>query len=128
MGAPVSFPTISSEWLKHVNDPQLDFEEITIAAAAGNLPTGTVLGKITASGKYKRHVAGAADGTETAAGILLDGVDASGASDVKAVRVRSNARIAPLALSWDVSVNTAPEKAAALASLAADRIFVANTY
>ncbi len=46
-----------------------------------NLVAGTVLGKITASGKYTAYSDGAADGSQTAVGVLFDNVDAS-AGDV----------------------------------------------
>ena len=50
------------------------------ARDSGNTPTttlrkGLVLGKVTATGKYKEYDNGVADGTETAAGILDDEVD-----------------------------------------------------
>ena len=45
-------------------------EVVTVAAAAAALPAGTVLGKITASGKYVAYSDAASDGTETAAGVL----------------------------------------------------------
>jgi len=50
-------------------------EEIIIAAAAGALKAGTVMGKITASGKYVAYANGAADGSEVAAGILYGPAD-----------------------------------------------------
>lgn len=49
-------------------------EEITIAAAAGAMVAGTVLGKITASGKYVAYSNAAADGSEVAAGVLYSAV------------------------------------------------------
>lgn len=42
--------------------------------ADGRIPSGTVLGVITASSLYGPYVAGASDGTETAAGILYGDV------------------------------------------------------
>lgn len=53
----------------------------TIVAAAGNLAAGTVLGRITASGKYTAYSDGATNGSEVAVGILRTHVDASGAAD-----------------------------------------------
>lgn len=70
------------------------------------------------SGKWKKHVNGAVDGTETAAGILLDTRDATSA-DTKAVIVDGPATIAALELTWDTSVDDDTKKNAALASLAA---------
>ena len=113
-----NYPTLSGDWLRHELDSRLNREEVTIVAGAGVLPTGAVLGKITASGKYKRHVNGASDGTQTAVAVLLNAVDASGGSDVKGVIVTGQAEIVALALSWDASVNENTKKNSALASLA----------
>ena len=46
-------------------------EEIIIASGAGVLYPGTVLGKITASGKYVLHDAALANGAQNAAAILF---------------------------------------------------------
>lgn len=119
MAIVTQYPKHSSEWLKHELDPQLYRAEVTIPASTGNLITGTVMGKITANGKWVPHVNGAADGTENAAGMLLHGVDASGGSDVKAVIVTGEARIAPVELTWDASVDSQAKKDAALTALAA---------
>jgi hypothetical protein len=51
-----------------------------------------VLGKITASGKYTEYSDGAADGSETAAAILYDNVDAS-AGDKDAVVIARYAEV-----------------------------------
>jgi len=45
-------------------------EKVVIAAAAGALVAGTVLGKISASQKYVAYNNAASDGSEVAAGIL----------------------------------------------------------
>lgn len=44
---------------------------VTVAGAVA-LPSGTVLGKITATGKYIKYVDGAADGSQAAAAILYN--------------------------------------------------------
>ncbi len=61
-------------------------EEIIIASGAGVLDPGTVLGKITASGKYVVHDTALSNGAELPANaiILFHGVDAT-AADVKTV-------------------------------------------
>jgi hypothetical protein len=56
---------------------------VTIASGAGVLTKGTVLGKITASGKYKAYNDANSDGTQTAKLILAEDVDATSA-DVNA--------------------------------------------
>lgn len=54
-------------------------DPITVAAGQ-NLKAGAVLGKITASGEYAAYNPAGVDGTETAAGVLYDAVDASAAA------------------------------------------------
>lgn len=68
-------------------------EEVTVAAAASALVAGTVMGKITASGKYVAYSNGAADGSEAAAGILYAAV-ADSAADQKAVLIVRHAEVA----------------------------------
>lgn len=58
-------------------------ETETIASGAGQLSAGTVLGAITATGKYQIAADGAGDGSEAPARILAADVDAS-AADVEA--------------------------------------------
>jgi hypothetical protein len=55
----------------------------TIASGAGILARGTLLGKITASGKYVKSLTASADGSEVPDAILLEAVDAT-AADVNA--------------------------------------------
>lgn len=62
-------------------------ENVTIAA--GNVvEVGQVLGKITSGGKYAHYDNSASDGTQTAAAISLNYVDASDADTLAAVFVR----------------------------------------
>jgi len=66
-------------------------DQITVASGQ-NLTAGTVIGKITADGKYAAYADGASDGTETAAGIILADVDAS-AADAEGVIINGNAEV-----------------------------------
>lgn len=67
-------------------------ENIVIAAAAAALPTGTLLGKITASGKHVAYADGASDGSQTAVGILYaTAPDLAG--DQKAVMIARDAEV-----------------------------------
>ncbi len=72
-------------------------EEVTVAAAAAALVAGTVMGKITASGKYVAYSNGAADGSEVAAGVLYAGV-ADSAADQKAVILARDAEVSGIRL------------------------------
>lgn len=58
---------------------QVVSHQITVASGAGVLTRGTVLGRITASGKYIKSVASANDGSQTPVAILADAVDATSA-------------------------------------------------
>lgn len=66
--------------------------EVRTIASGQNLAAGTVLGKITASGKYAAYDNAALDGTQTAVEVLFDNVDAS-AADVEAVTIARNAEV-----------------------------------
>jgi len=60
----------TGEFLLSEGNGSISREEVTIAAAAGALVPGTVLGKITTSGKYVAYNNAAADGSEVAAAVL----------------------------------------------------------
>ena len=61
----------------------------TITVLAGETPSaGAVLGKVTASGKYKALDPAAVDGSEVAAGVLFSDVDTS-ANDAEGVAIVS---------------------------------------
>jgi len=64
----------------HGVDTDVGVTLVSSAVDAGNTPTttlrkGLVLGKVTASGKYKEYDPSAADGSETAVLILVDEAD-----------------------------------------------------
>ena len=88
---------------------------ITVANSVA-LEAGTVLGKVTASGKYKLHDPSKSDGTENAAGILLAAVDASG-GDASGVAILRDAEVDTGALTFIDAISGA-NKTAALAALA----------
>jgi len=52
---------------------------VTIVTGSGVLKRGTVLGRITASGKYKPYASGSSDGSEVARAILARDCDATSA-------------------------------------------------
>ena len=63
-----------------------DYTRETVTIAAGRLEPGTVLGRITASGKYAAHDPAATDGTETAVALIWGKADAT-AGDAPAVAI-----------------------------------------
>jgi hypothetical protein len=93
-------------------------EEIIVASGAGVLVPGTVLGKITASGKYVLHDAGLSNGAETAAAILYNGVDATSADVTAVATVNGPATINGNELTFKTGISDA-NKTAAIAALRA---------
>ena len=88
----------------------------TITIASGQvLPAGAVLGKVTASGLYAAYNNAATDGTEVAAAILYDAVDAT-AGNKRAVAITRLAEVDAKALTG--------LDADAVADLAAQQIIV----
>jgi hypothetical protein len=60
-------------------------DEVTVVSGAGVLARGTVLGKITASGKYKIVNSANVDGSQTPVCVLAQAVDATAADVVTSV-------------------------------------------
>ena len=112
-----TFPKVAHDWLKHELDTTLYRRGGVIASGAGVVTTGTVLGKVTASGKYAPIDFAASDGTENAAAILINYADATSA-DVETAILIGQAQIVPSQLVWPAGATT-PEKDAALVQLIA---------
>lgn len=87
----------AGEFLHAEANGTLSRERIVIVSGAGVLNAGTVLGKITASGKYKAYSDAASDGSQTAAGILYASVDATSA-DASGVMIARHAEVVQAAL------------------------------
>lgn len=95
----------------------LSRETVTVASGQGLLKSGSVLGKITASGKYGLYDDDNTDGTETAAAILCYDTDAT-AADVPAAVIFRVAEVKAGSLVW-AATNDAGDKAAGVADLSA---------
>ncbi len=92
-------------------------------ATAKNYQSGTVLGKVTAGGKYKIAVQSAADGSQVADAIVLGEVAVAAATDTKVlVLIKGPAIVGKGGLVLDASFDTAPELAAVYAALEAKGI------
>lgn len=101
---------------------------VTYNGTAGNLVIGQVLGKVTASGKYKVALQGAADGSQTADAILIEDKTVALNTDTKIlVLLRGPAEVAKGALVLDASYSTQAQKDAVYASLEAKNIQVADS-
>jgi hypothetical protein len=82
---------------------------IVTVGAATTFAAGSVLGKITASGKYVLYDDGNADGSEVAAAVLYDNVENSGGApaDFTAVAIVRDAEVRTNDLQWAASVDEA---------------------
>lgn len=70
----------------YVNDWGME-SLLSVTIDTGDLAAGTVLGKITASGKYVAYNDGASNGSEVAVGILVNDVDASSEDKLGSMQV-----------------------------------------
>jgi hypothetical protein len=86
-----------------------------------------VLGRITASGKYKLATAGGTDGAQTAAAVLLYAVDASAGDAIGIVVCAGPAIVSKAALVFDATVDDAPKIATKHGQLAALGIIARDT-
>lgn len=93
-----------------------------VLVTGGSFSAGTVLGKVTATGKYTQLDPAATDGSQQAAAVLFDGVVAID-GDKKAIVIHLMAEVDGNALVWKAGI-TPEQKAAAVGELATNIIIV----
>ena len=111
------------EFLMSEANRQRSRGNITVASGAGIIAPGTVLGKVTASGKYVASAVGASDGSQSAVAIALYGCDAS-SQDVDIAAIVRDAEVNGNVLTYHADRDLTAEKVAANADLAAVGIIV----
>lgn len=119
-------PPSMGDLLKYEVNPNYTRETVTLLAGT-NYPVGAVLGKITASGKYKLATSGGTDGAQTAAAVLLYAVDATLADAVGIVVVRGPAILSRAALAYDGTVDDAAKITTKIGQLTALGLIVRDT-
>ena len=103
-------------------------KQVTVNDAAASLVIGTVLGQVTADGKYKVSVQTATDGSETPAAIVVEDITIPAATDTEVlVMYRGPAEVSKGALVLDASFTAGALQDAAYAALEAKLIQVADT-
>lgn len=107
---------VASDVVKDEGKNRFSRDDDTLASGSGIVVCGTVLGRVTATGKYKPMAAGASDGTEKASAIILQHADAT-SEDQTVVNLKRRAQIVLQALVWPAGITDA-QRTAALASLA----------
>ena len=104
--------------LKYEVNPNYTREVITLLVGMP-YPVGSVLGKITASGKYKLATSGGADGAQTATAVLLCAVDATLADASGIVVARGPSIVSRAGLAYDGTVDDGAKIITKLGQLAA---------
>lgn len=103
--------------VKDEGEARYSRDDETLASGSGIVKIGTVLGKVTTTGKFKPFAPGATDGTENVAAIILETADATSA-DRTVVTLKRRAQVVVQNLVWPDAI-TAPQKASAIAALEA---------
>jgi hypothetical protein len=111
-------PATIGDVLKYEVNPNYTRETVTLLAGTA-YPVGSVLGRISASGKYKLATSGGSDGAQTAAAVLLYAVDASTTDAIGVVVARGPAIVSRAALVVDGTVDDAAKIATKHGQLAA---------
>ena len=113
-------PTLG-DLLKYELNGNFSRENVTLKSGT-NYALGAVLGKITASGKYRLSPNATVmgdEGAETAVAVLIGAVDATGADEPGLVIVRGPVIVSKDALVFDATVDDGTKEAAKHAQLAA---------
>ncbi|MFC3530462.1 head decoration protein [Paracoccus mangrovi] len=111
-------PPSMGDVLKYEVNPNYTREVVTLLIGT-NYPSGAVLGRVTASGKYTLSPATGADGSQTAVAVLLYPVNATLADAVGIVVTRGPAIVSRAALAYESTVNDAAKIAAKITQLVA---------
>lgn len=92
--------------------PNLYSRDRVTVAAGQNLPLGAVVGMVTATGKVKQIDPSATDGTQVAAGVLMQACDAALAERTDGLIVARHAIVSDHALQWPTGITTGEQQAA----------------
>lgn len=109
------------EFVRSMGEGSISMEKVTLILGQ-NLKAGTVLGKITASGKYTILAPAAVDGSQTAAAILWADANATAADTPVTALVRL-AEVVDALLTYPAGI-TGAQKTTALSQLATANVIV----
>jgi len=119
-------PPSMGDVLKYELNPNFTRESVTLLAGT-DYQVGAVLGRITASGKYKLATSGGTDGAQTAAAVLLYAADATTVDAAGLVILRGPAIVSKAALVFDATVDDAAKTTTKHGQLAALGILARDT-
>ena len=92
--------------------PNLYSRDRVTVVAGNNLPLGAVVGMVTATGKVKSLDPSATDGSEVAAGVLMQACDAALAERTDGLLLARHAIVSDHALQWPTGITTGEQQAA----------------
>lgn len=92
--------------------PNLYSRDKVSVAAGQTLPLGAVVGIVTATSKVKRLDPGATDGTQVAAGVVIQDVDAALIDREDGLIVARHTIVADHALDWPAGITQAEKQSA----------------
>ena len=118
-----------SDVFAHVQWPEsrYNFDEVVVNDTAATLALGTLLGVVTATGKYKVCVETAVDGSKTPAAIVAEAETIPGSTDTKVlVAFRGPLSVKKAGLVLGTSYDNATKQGVAYAALEAKGIQVLN--
>ena len=104
--------------LKYEVNPNYTREVITLLIGMP-YPVGSVLGKITASGKYKLATSGGTDGAQIGSAVLLYAVDATLADATGIIVARGPSIVSRAGLAYDATVDDSAKIITKIGQLAA---------
>jgi hypothetical protein len=116
-----------SNLVKREYQPEMGYcrDVVTFNGLAGDLKIGTVIGKVTATGKYKVAVQTAVDGSAVAVGVLMEEKTVLAATDTKVlIMYRGPASISKGGMVFDATYDDATKKGVVYAALEAKGIQV----
>ncbi|WP_127110221.1 head decoration protein [Pararhodobacter zhoushanensis] len=119
-------PAMMGDVLKYEVNPNYTRETVTLLAGTA-YSVGSVLGRITASGKYTLSPETGSDGSETALGVLLYAVDATLSDAIGLLLARGPAIVSRAALAFDSSVDDPAKIAVKVGQLTALGIIPRDT-
>lgn len=110
------------------NDINYNSEVVVINDAAATLQIGTILGKVTATGKYKVALQGAVDGSQTPDAIVerVTAVPATTDTNILVIS-RGPVTVSKAAMTLSTSYSTQPQKDTAYAALTAKGFQILET-
>lgn len=111
-----------SNFVAHEYAPEMAYcrEVVVVNDTAGTLLQGTIVGKVTSGGKYKRAVETASDGSKVFAGVVVDTKTIAGSTDTNVVIYkRGPLGIKKAGLTLDATYDDATKKGVVYAAMEA---------